>query len=716
MTNHHHEVFKALAPIDWDTINQDDLKTFLTDTFTDAQSLIDSIPISLTSKSTPSASNGRPRSATDPAGPRLPERAPKISDRAEHLRKEWKEVQVNPRENPLGVNVYKMSSKDKKGAWFARRSLHHGLSFDQWKHGMQAEFAESLKVQGGPGEGKIRGIGADQKVVDTTVDGCGRMEVYQLSAQFPGPTTPRDFVTLLLSSDSAVDPPEQQGAAKARNGYIRGQYESVEFIREIKIEKPLRKVRSSIDLSHDDAEAAELHAAEALEKDALARSARSAAMSSSTSDTAAEGRKRGKTISFAGTEEDAKDPDDVETLVEWLMVTRSDPGGSVPRFMVEKGTPAGIATDAEKFMKWVQARDSAKTTKASDEVDEVHEAPSNTEVQQADQNRETVNPVISNRSDSTLKPNYVAEEEAEGVRPGGFYGMIAEALGAVAARLPNPLGSAKGGDTDTDLSQLESVEDDSDSSSVQSFHSIDSDLDADSKLSKTDSINDLVSPVASNHRDGEAQSTHSTDSAAGKSTAPSHHEKELRKLEEKKRKASEKIARAQERAIARKDTDAKSDEAAIAKLKEKHDREIQKQEEKYQRDLKRIEEKRAREQRKAEEARRKQAEKEAKQNLSMELEKVRAERDVALKQVDVLREQVGELQGQNTLLVAKLASEPASFDSTRSIKEKLRRGLEEIGVPKAFARRNSEHTGSVGNRLRREFRILTADAAPVRDL
>ncbi|KAK9423054.1 putative DUF3074 domain-containing protein [Seiridium unicorne] len=684
MTNHHHEVFKALAPIDWDTINQDDLKTFLTDTFTDAQSLIDSIPISLTSKSTPSASNGRPRSATDPAGPRLPERASKISDRAEHLRKEWKEVQVNPRENPLGVNVYKMSSKDKKGAWFARRSLHHGLSFDQWKHGMQAEFAESLKVQGGPGEGKIRGIGADQKVVDTTVDGCGRMEVYQLSAQFPGPTTPRDFVTLLLSSDSAVDPPEQQGPAKARyymlvskpcihpacpprNGYIRGQYESVEFIREIKIEKPLRKVRSSIDLSHDDAEAAELHAAEALEKDALARSARSAAMSSSASDTAAEGRKRGKTISFAGTEEDAKDPDDVETLVEWLMVTRSDPGGSVPRFMVEKGTPAGIATDAEKFMKWVQARDSAKTTKASDEVDEIHEAPSNTEVQQADQNRETVNPVISNRSDSTLKPNYVAEEEAEGVRPGGFYGMIAEALGAVAARLPNPLGSAKGGDTDTDLSQLESVEDDSDSSSVQSFHSIDSDLDADSKLSKTDSINDLVSPVASNNRDGEAQSTHSTDSAAGKSTAPSHHEKELRKLEEKKRKASEKIARAQERAIARKDTDAKSDEAAIAKLKEKHDREIQKQEEKYQRDLKRIEEKRAREQRKAEEARRKQAEKEAKQNLSMELEKVRAERDVALKQVDVLREQVGELQGQNTLLVAKLGktSSPELLDSLR---------------------------------------------------
>lgn len=173
MPHHHHDAFKALAPIEWDTINQDDLKTFLTDTFVDAQCLIDSIPISLNSKSN---SAGRPRSATDPVGSKPSEQAQKSSDSAEHLRKEWKEVQVSPKENPLGVNVYKMSSKDRKGAWFARRSVHEGMSFDQWKLGMQSEFAESLKVQGEPGSGKIRGIGADRKVVDTVVDGCGKME------------------------------------------------------------------------------------------------------------------------------------------------------------------------------------------------------------------------------------------------------------------------------------------------------------------------------------------------------------------------------------------------------------------------------------------------------------------------------------------------------------------------------------------------------------
>lgn len=178
MTNHH-DVFKALAPIDWDTINQDDQKTFLTDIFVEAQTLIDSIPISSDTKP---ISTGRPRSATDPVGPKLPEHPLKTSDHADHLRKEWKEVQVGPKENPLGVNVYKMSSKDRKGAWFARRSVHEGLSFDQWKLGMQAEFTESLKIQGKPGSGKIRGIGADRKVVDETVDGCGKMEGKLLSA------------------------------------------------------------------------------------------------------------------------------------------------------------------------------------------------------------------------------------------------------------------------------------------------------------------------------------------------------------------------------------------------------------------------------------------------------------------------------------------------------------------------------------------------------
>jgi hypothetical protein len=38
----------------------------------------------------------------------------------------------------------------------------------------------------------------------------------------------------------------------------------------------------------------------------------------------------------------------------------------------------------------------------------------------------------------------------------------------------------------------------------------------------------------------------------------------------------------------------------------------------------------------------------------MELERVKAERDIARKEVVMLSERVGELQGQNTMLVARL--------------------------------------------------------------
>ncbi|KMU89850.1 hypothetical protein CIHG_07533 [Coccidioides immitis H538.4] len=38
--------------------------------------------------------------------------------------------------------------------------------------------------------------------------------------------------------------------------------------------------------------------------------------------------------------------------VEWIMITRSDPGGSIPRWMVEKGTVPSIVSDAKKFIDW----------------------------------------------------------------------------------------------------------------------------------------------------------------------------------------------------------------------------------------------------------------------------------------------------------------------------------------------------------------------------
>ena len=233
----------------------------------------------------------------------------------------------------MRIPVYKLASKDGKGAWFARRSVHQGLPFERWKEKLKGEFEETRRIRkrnGGSLEGgSIRGIGCERVLEKIDVPGetviderggkesgqLGLMEVYHLSASFPGPSTPRDFVTLLITSDKALDGEGYGGSesqktyiviskpckhpdAPPRKGFIRGQYESIEFIRELP----------------DDAD------------DGLS------------SDSCSETGNKIKPV-------------------EWVMITRSDPGGSIPRWMVEKGTTPSIVDDARKFVEWANRDD-----------------------------------------------------------------------------------------------------------------------------------------------------------------------------------------------------------------------------------------------------------------------------------------------------------------------------------------------------------------------
>jgi hypothetical protein len=54
--------------------------------------------------------------------------------------------------------------------------VHEGLGFTKWKKGLEREFPETMKVQGGPGEGNIRGIGGERRVAYKNVEGLGKME------------------------------------------------------------------------------------------------------------------------------------------------------------------------------------------------------------------------------------------------------------------------------------------------------------------------------------------------------------------------------------------------------------------------------------------------------------------------------------------------------------------------------------------------------------
>lgn len=395
-----------------------------------------------------------------------------------------------------------------------------------------------------------------------------------------------------------------------RDGIIRGQYESVEIIREIPsgVSPPKRSMTS----------------------DDLSAGAKAA-------------------------------PPPSDSKIEWLMVTRSDPGGSVPRFMIERGTPPGIVGDAGKFHKWMSSR----AAREHNEAPEAGEEPSaDTTQDKGDAETATASeqkavPV----SQSTIHP-VVEDEDLEPTNSSGLYGMITGALGVagsmVAGGLRRQLGSTLSSDSDS--SETAHVRDDddsrSDTSSVNSFTSaLEKYLTAD------------PSP--------EIQAENGESIASDDSKFPSNaaHEKELKRLHERRRKLDEKVASMNERMMQKREGDREKDAAQIAKAREKHEKEIAKQEAKYQRELQKLEEKRAQEVRKAVERKRKAEEREKKNNLTVELEKTKTERDIALKQIEILEHQVGELQAQNTMLVAKMGKmggvvpgrERSDSASTRSL-------------------------------------------------
>ncbi|PBP17946.1 Bet v1-like protein [Diplocarpon rosae] len=680
-----HDALRSLGPLDIADTPLDDLKPFLIDAFSKGQLLVDSVPIAAASKdASPQEGRSRASSSASSASEILPSaaRSAPPPPNVESLQKEWKQVKMNPRDNPLGMSVYKLGSKDGKGAWFARHSVHEGLSFTKWKKGLEREFPETMKVQGGPGEGNIRGIGGERRVEYQNVAGVGKLEVYLLSAQFPGPTTPRDFVTMFMTSDQAlsdqsegetdvprhfmvISKPCTHPDTPVRDGYIRGQYESIEFIREISIHKPPKKSASATNLPYK-----RNRASSTLSRDAILRNAQknhsllNGADSSLTPDDAAsedgqaESRAQGKPISLDKSRgSDAKgenvdvpfEEDESEcNPVEWIMITRSDPGGSVPRFMIERGTPGGIVSDASKFLDWACAKDleemesdtesqldgNADREKAAQDHD--HRQPRHHKINL--QNYQT-NGHLSGIEESPTPTTEVPEEKRirAGTAPpdGGLYNLVTGVAGAagslIASHTPAIISeniSHATPEQRTESPRRDSVSSESSVSSIGSFISA---------LENYESGNDV-----------------STTASHAPSRALSLQDKELQKLEEKKRKIDEKLSRTREKELNKKSEDGAKEEEAVKKAEERHGREKRRQEEKYKKEVEKLERKRMKEEQKAEERRRKIAEKNEIIRLLRELEESKAEVGILRKEREILRGQVGDLQAENTSLAARI--------------------------------------------------------------
>lgn len=697
-----HDSLKYLGPTQWSGVPKtgQDLENYLADLFSHAQIVLDSVPLPspedapLPAKSQP---HGKASKASDITLSTERSAAPPFGH--EKYQKEWgKPIKIKAAENTLGLSVYKMSGKDGKGSWFARRSVHEGLGYNQFKRSLQMEFEKSLAEVGPPGTGNVRGIGGEERVEQIKGE-RGTVEVFRLSAQFPGPVAPRDFVTMLTTSERAmqVDKSKLKGSAdggprhymiiskpcdhpetQPRNGFVRGNYESVEFIREVP--RKLKTSQSALDLD----EHSHGHAHKGHHK-----------TPSNMSDSELhESRKRASTVGTSSpvtnpSQPDPSDPED--NPVEWMMITRSDPGGGIPRFLVDRGTPGSICSDAVKFLDWACQNEEEPTASPAsprptsgrreshqswrsrslvgiqEHLEEsgsaspapqvqtnpdAHQAPAPQSVAEHHDTLERqvdIQPQIAHQETITT-----SQETTQEMTPAAAPGLLGTAAATLHQYTPQVILNHLPGTTGAETTAPAATSTDAPLHANGAIPAPHIDEEARSIKSATSFAS------AEDHWSSEQEevdsitSGHSPPQGILGSKESLQHEAELKRLDSRKDALHKKFADTQtkyEQARARQNEQVQDESA---KAQEKHEREMKKHEEKYRKELAKVERKREKEQKKMEAKMKKHADKDEKSRLTRERDEAREELDLVKKEAESLRHIVADLQKENTALVIKL--------------------------------------------------------------
>ena len=708
-----HSALHSLAPVDFDDVPKptEELDQYLADLYSQSQTIVESIPIA-----DPDESHTRPRSKTTSS---LASNASEISSSSARsepppthiatLQKEWgKPLKLKASENVLGVSVFKVSGKDGRGAWFARRSVHEGLGFARFKAAFEKEFPTSLAVQGAPGEGNVRGIGADGRVEQIDVPNRGKIEVYRLSAQFPGPTTPRDFVTFLATSSKAMKHHPEHGQVpelvprhymiiskpcnhpktQPQSGFIRGQYESIEFIREIP--RKLKTSASQTNLSeahHGHHDHSQDMAHETLVRNAQKMHSFPAdgssehddqhlhGQESNSRDASPSGRKRSRTVNFSDSHKKAghggTEYDPEENPVEWIMVTRSDPGGSVPRFLVDRGTPSSICADAVKFLDWAcQLDEEAQGPDKPARPPQAFRRESFTSFDQHQQTADstetgiaakTVSKEPGHQTSKITSTSHTGQIEAPiSSQPDSTAsspsGLMASVGGVLSSYVPQTVSNHFPGATPTASPALQPTEAAKHQGEDQLAGSKPLDDDAVSTISSI-SWASADSHIASDVEPSNKSVSSQQNSLSSKTTSTPHqdqHEKDLDKISQRKAALDAKFAQQREKLSKQKETATEKEQAAIKKAEEKHERELKKHEERHQREIQKLEDRKKKEAQKLEAKKRKEADKDEKEKLKRERDEALQKLKIFEQEKEVWMKQVGNLQKENTALMARI--------------------------------------------------------------
>lgn len=651
-----HDALKHLGPIAWSEVPQQgqELDTYIENLLKKSQLILDSVPIPAPDDAPhkpQSQAHGRAKNAKEVTlSSERPSSPPFGHDR---FQKDWgKPMKIKAQENPLGLSVYKMSGKDSKGAWFARRSIHEGLGFARFKRSMEIEFEKSLAEQGPPGSGNVRGIGGEERVEHIKTNKA-TVEVYRLSAQFPGPTAARDFVTFLVTSEHALETdkgkddliprhymvisrPCDHPKTQPQNGFVRGTYESIEFIREVP--RKLHASQSSVDLGEDKHH--KHHKSSDLDDE--------------------HARKRSVTVDdltkpSSSEHPDPADPED--NPVEWVMITRSDPGGGIPRFLVERGTPGSICGDAVKFVDWACTND--------EELQTLQSGPSDStklpRPVRRESRRESMLAGISESEQAQNKevaPSHTEQQTVQ-TQPSTQEEPATGLFGAMAAYTPQvildringsnqPANEAPPQEVTTAGLAPTSTNEDARSVSGASFVSAEEHWSSASEASRSeasiDTMRSTVNPVDSKEQ--------------------LNHEKELRKLDDRKQELHKKFAETQTKYDALSAKRKTDDDADNAKQLAKHEKEMVKHKEKYEKEIAKTEDKIRKQREKHAKKAKQAADKDVKTRLTRERDEARQELAVAKQEADSLRTIVQQLQKENTEFVIKLGKAGMSDDAS----------------------------------------------------
>lgn len=624
-----HQALECLRPKDYGDIDipTSDLSSHIARILANAELIANSVPPP--PNGTPYESAQRTRTAPGPAvcaGELTLSEVRRPPPAKEHvvLREAWgKPLKLASKEAATGMSVFKMAGHDRHGAWFARTGVTEGLGFAKWKRAMLREFPESLEVQGGPGEGNIRGIGGDQRLEDITLPGIGQLQVYQLSAQFPGPTSPREFITLLITSDiclgeaskvgddvprhfMVVSIPMTHPDAPPRNGMVRGFYESVEMIREI----PLQN---------------------------------------------------------------GHDPE--TNPVEWIMVTRSDPGGGIPRFMVERNVPSSIVLDAVKFLDWACAKDdSVPTGQGEDGTADTPQPPEpRPSLSIAESNGITagIGTSIADRPTPAVRRLSQRSQRTSGIETAKQGGYLDQLRNSMEAYLP---------DAYNPLHRTVSSSSSSTSSSGDSFASAEQFTTAPGGLT-TDAT--VITPSSASEQSGLVVANDSP------------HAREMARIEDRKRQLKDRLDQAREKQSIDLQSESQRTQKEIEKAAEKHSRDRKKQEDKFQKEIRKLEERREKETRKLLARQQKEADKNLLSKAQRERDEYKQRMDILGQENNILKEQIGELQRENTAIVARLGKTERGIEILRLVKEE-----DMVGRTRASSRASVSSGRSIGKLAR----------------